>query len=97
VANFVETEQILVISDQERVYSFVQVRGSIPVFWSQEPDITYKPKPRLTATDKRSVLIPPPFCLSLVWPESQDLSALSALCVFFLGGGGSLLFLANGI
>jgi hypothetical protein len=54
VANFVETEQVLVVPAQERIYSFVQTRGSIPVFWSQTPDITYKPKPRLTATEKRN-------------------------------------------
>lgn len=55
MANFVETEQILVVPQQERVYSFVQIRGSIPVFWDQSPDITYKPKPRLTADEKRNV------------------------------------------
>jgi hypothetical protein len=55
VANFVETEQVLVVPAQDRIYSFVQTRGSIPVFWSQAPDITYKPKPRLTATEKRNV------------------------------------------
>jgi hypothetical protein len=54
VANFVETEQVLVVPAQDRIYSFVQTRGSIPVFWSQAPDITYKPKPRLTATEKRN-------------------------------------------
>ena len=55
MANFVETEQVLVVPAQDRIYSFVQTRGSIPVFWSQAPDITYKPKPRLTATEKRNV------------------------------------------
>jgi len=46
---------VLVVPAQERIYAFVQTRGSIPVFWSQAPDITYKPKPRLTATEKRNV------------------------------------------
>lgn len=48
-ANGVETEQIL--SDPEwkpsrRIYSFVQLRGSIPVFFSQSP-YSFKPMPQL--------------------------------------------------
>ena len=35
VANFVETEQILELLDQNVLYSWVVVRGSIPVVWSQ--------------------------------------------------------------
>jgi hypothetical protein len=31
VANFVETEQLLIFRDQ--IYSFVQIRGSVPLFW----------------------------------------------------------------
>ena len=34
VANFVETEQLTYINRQ-RVLSFVQIRGSVPVFWEQ--------------------------------------------------------------
>lgn len=34
VANFAETEQIVKIKDLQ--YSFVIIRGSVPVFWSQE-------------------------------------------------------------
>ena len=33
VANFVETEQVLEVGS--RVYSFVQIRGSVPIFWEQ--------------------------------------------------------------
>lgn len=42
VANFVETEQIV---EEPGVFqtSYVQVRGSIPLFWSQKPDYRYKP------------------------------------------------------
>lgn len=46
VANFVETEQIIELSDA--ISSFVQVRGSIPLVWSQLPNIKYKPKPQLS-------------------------------------------------
>ncbi|KAN0059718.1 hypothetical protein ACQY0O_008290 [Thecaphora frezii] len=52
VANFVETEQILRLSlpvtkdqqaqPQQHVFSFLQIRGSIPLFWSQSP---FSPKP----------------------------------------------------
>ncbi|KAL1501604.1 hypothetical protein ABEB36_006901 [Hypothenemus hampei] len=42
VANFVETEQIVESSEGDRA-SFVQIRGSIPLFWYQKPDLRYKP------------------------------------------------------
>ncbi|KAF9427532.1 hypothetical protein BGZ94_004735 [Podila epigama] len=43
-ANFVETEQLLRIvrNDSDHQVSFVQTRGSIPLFWSQSP---YRLKP----------------------------------------------------
>jgi phosphatidylinositol-bisphosphatase len=34
VANMVETEQIL--QYQDYLFSFVSVRGSVPIFWTQE-------------------------------------------------------------
>lgn len=51
VANFVETEQILLVdepsqdgSDEASVQlSFVQVRGSIPLFWAEINTLRYKP------------------------------------------------------
>lgn len=46
-ANFVETEQI--IEGDFARSSFVQTRGSIPLFWSQLPNLRYKPPPTLTA------------------------------------------------
>jgi phosphatidylinositol 4-phosphatase len=36
VANFVETEQILKSQQSGDVFSFTQIRGSIPLFWSQK-------------------------------------------------------------
>lgn len=47
VANFVESEQILspsVLDPTAKVYSFVQVRGSIPLFFTQSP-YSLKPAP----------------------------------------------------
>ena len=34
-ANFVETEQLII--SKEHLYSFIQIRGSIPLFWKQNP------------------------------------------------------------
>ncbi|XP_039287841.1 phosphatidylinositol-3-phosphatase SAC1 [Nilaparvata lugens] len=47
VANFVETEQIL--ESVWGITSFVQIRGSIPLFWTQLPNLRYKPPPTLLA------------------------------------------------
>ncbi|XP_057652993.1 phosphatidylinositide phosphatase SAC2 isoform X2 [Diorhabda carinulata] len=44
VANYVETEQI--ISYQTHEVSFVQVRGSVPIYWSQL-GYKYRPPPRI--------------------------------------------------
>lgn len=48
VANFVESEQILrVYRDGEyHIFSFVQIRGSIPLYWRQDP-FSMKPPPVL--------------------------------------------------
>eukprot|EP00727_Mastigamoeba_balamuthi_P000087 m51a1_g10075 putative phosphatidylinositide phosphatase sac1 (833) ;mRNA; r:31992-38864 len=46
-ANFVETEQ-LALGPDGAVASLVQIRGSIPVFWEQLPNLQYKPRPTLT-------------------------------------------------
>lgn len=43
-ANYVETEQILMYLNHK--FSFTQIRGSVPVFWSQ-PGYKYRPPPRL--------------------------------------------------
>lgn len=44
VANFVETEQLIHVHNHS--LSFVQSRGSVPVFWSQA-GYRYNPRPRL--------------------------------------------------
>ena len=56
MANFVETEQLLSLPPPHeaagsgsgsgsgpRLFSYVQVRGSIPLMWTQLPNIKYKP------------------------------------------------------
>nr|XP_033786071.1 phosphatidylinositide phosphatase SAC1 [Geotrypetes seraphini] len=47
-ANFVETEQIVHYNGSKA--SFVQTRGSIPFFWSQRPNLRYKPTPQINKT-----------------------------------------------
>lgn len=46
VANYVETEQI-VQTTSGRIYSHTQIRGSIPLEWSQTPYMKYTPKIRV--------------------------------------------------
>eukprot|EP00775_Hariotina_reticulata_P001529 gene1529-1867_t len=48
-ANFVETEQLVTLDQGRVVASYVQCRGSIPLLWSQIPNIKYKPTTRLLA------------------------------------------------
>ncbi len=55
VANFVETEQIVELAPRDGskprvVSSFVQIRGSIPLLWSQIPNVKYKPPTRVSPT-----------------------------------------------
>lgn len=45
VSNFVETEQIVEFNGEK--VSFVQIRGSIPMFWQQIPNLKYKPRPTI--------------------------------------------------
>ena len=44
VANFCETEQIIEKRSSGLAASYVQTRGSMPMKWTQTPDIYYKPK-----------------------------------------------------
>ena len=55
MANFVETEQILELKPHSSskapvVCSFVQIRGSIPLLWSQVPNVKYKPPTKVSPT-----------------------------------------------
>ncbi|GAB6027073.1 hypothetical protein CHUAL_013799 [Chamberlinius hualienensis] len=51
VANYVETEQIVEFNGH--VLSFVQTRGSVPIYWSQ-PGYKYRPPPRLDRSEDES-------------------------------------------
>ncbi|KAF4317462.1 hypothetical protein BBO99_00005341 [Phytophthora kernoviae] len=54
VANFVETEQICLFDDGKQT-SFVQIRGSIPVFWSSPVTMKYAPKVYLAGDVEKDV------------------------------------------
>ncbi|CAF95098.1 unnamed protein product, partial [Tetraodon nigroviridis] len=49
-ANFVETEQIVLYEGAILSFSRFQTRGSIPFYWSQRPNLMYKPKPIISKT-----------------------------------------------
>ncbi|XP_063975087.1 phosphatidylinositol-3-phosphatase SAC1 [Diachasmimorpha longicaudata] len=53
VSNYVETEQIIEVNGDRS--SFVQIRGSIPLFWQQAPNLKYKPKPQLSSHENHQV------------------------------------------
>eukprot|EP01133_Synstelium_polycarpum_P007353 gene7353-8566_t len=55
VANAVETEQI--IEDGKSYTSLVQTRGSVPLLWSQLPDLKYKPRVVLRGSDAANASI----------------------------------------
>ncbi|EYB98614.1 hypothetical protein Y032_0130g1564 [Ancylostoma ceylanicum] len=52
-ANFVETEQIVETASTggRRLTSFLQMRGSIPLLWSQRPNLKWQPMPTMKASD----------------------------------------------
>jgi len=52
-ANFVETEQILIHNDG-KITSFIQVRGSIPVHWASPVTMKYEPKVYIDENRERS-------------------------------------------
>lgn len=74
VANYVETEQQIHV--HSHTLSFVQSRGSVPVFWSQA-GYRYNPRPRLekgegpcakAAKNTTAHIVKHPHCCSWVMP-----------------------------
>ena len=37
-------------ADRLFVFSFLQTRGSVPLYWSQRPTLKYKPTPLIDST-----------------------------------------------
>ena len=54
VANFVETEQLLLFPDG-RLTSYVQTRGSIPIIWQSFPMMKYAPEVKIDPSTQKSV------------------------------------------
>ncbi|GAU35121.1 hypothetical protein TSUD_162260 [Trifolium subterraneum] len=54
-ANFIETEQLLEL--EEFKFSFLQVRGSIPILWEQIVDLSYKPHLRVINHEQTSNIV----------------------------------------
>uniref|UniRef100_A0A914C120 Phosphatidylinositol-3-phosphatase SAC1 n=1 Tax=Acrobeloides nanus TaxID=290746 RepID=A0A914C120_9BILA len=56
-ANFIETEQILEFEKsggkpgKKALTSFIQMRGSIPLYWSQKPNLRWQPLPTMKPAD----------------------------------------------
>ena len=44
VSNFVETEQLVYFNETKEMSSYVQVRGSMPFYWSQLINLRYTPQ-----------------------------------------------------
>ncbi|KAL6299034.1 SacI homology domain-containing protein [Sparassis latifolia] len=53
VANFIETEQMLLVGtdDTSVQLSFVQLRGSVPLFWAEVNTLRYKPDVQIMCLD----------------------------------------------
>lgn len=57
VSNFNETEQMLLLpgTTRQKWMSYVQTRGSIPVYWAEVMDLKYKPKLKIFGKVDKSV------------------------------------------
>ncbi|MCP9260468.1 Phosphatidylinositide phosphatase SAC1 [Dirofilaria immitis] len=58
-ANYVETEQLVEYDKdgdpkQRYLTALVQIRGSIPLFWSQKPNLHWQPEPMLNPIDDQT-------------------------------------------
>ncbi|CAA0836284.1 Phosphoinositide phosphatase SAC8 [Striga hermonthica] len=54
-ANFIETEQLL--ECEGHIFSFLQVRGSIPLLWEQIVDLSYKPRLNIINHEQTSMVV----------------------------------------
>ena len=57
VANFCETEQIIEKRSSGFAASYIQTRGSMPMKWTQTPDIYYKPKVRAHIITVKHIIV----------------------------------------
>ncbi|KAK9473917.1 SacI homology domain-containing protein [Dipodascopsis tothii] len=84
VSNYNETEQLLVLDSSPAVetYSYVQTRGSVPVYWAEINDLKYKPKLRVFDSalgpaklhfDEQKKIYGPNYCVNLVNQKGHEL------------------------
>ncbi|KAK9358094.1 SacI homology domain-containing protein [Lipomyces starkeyi] len=88
VSNFNETEQLIVLETQgQETYSFVQTRGSVPVYWAEINNLRYKPKLRIFDTafetarmhfDQQKSIYGTNYCVNLVNQKGHELPVKSA-------------------
>ncbi|KAK9458096.1 SacI homology domain-containing protein [Dipodascopsis uninucleata] len=89
VSNFNETEQIVILDESPLIpcYSFVQTRGSVPVYWAEINNLCYKPKLKVfdTAYDtvqnhfkQQKEIYGKNFCVNLVNQKGHELPVKSA-------------------
>ncbi|KAK9235863.1 SacI homology domain-containing protein [Lipomyces kononenkoae] len=88
VSNFNETEQLIVLETPgQETYSFVQTRGSVPVYWAEINNLKYKPKLRILDTafetarvhfDKQKSVYGTNYCVNLVNQKGHELPVKSA-------------------
>ena len=76
-SNYVETEQIIITTKEQ--YSFIQTRGSVPLHWSQYPDITPIPKYRIAPKEENEQIIKKHFNHMLNGDHYNEIIALN-LC-----------------
>ncbi|KAK9446669.1 SacI homology domain-containing protein [Limtongia smithiae] len=88
VSNFNETEQLLILdSVNEDTYSFVQTRGSVPVYWAEINNLRYKPKLRVFDTafetarlhfNQQKMIYGANYCVNLVNQKGHEQPVKSA-------------------
>lgn len=86
VANNVETEQILSDSSwANRAYSFLQIRGSIPIFFSQSP-YSFKPVPQIQQSPEANFAAFQRVGLSSLFDVNTPINLCSVKRSFFAPG-----------
>lgn len=91
VANFAETEQIFQLDPEEgsstpTVASFVQIRGSVPLVWSELPNMKYKPTRLIAPPEEQSQ----PFAKHINAIREQYKEVVAVSLVNLHGGEGKL-------
>ncbi|KAJ1309598.1 hypothetical protein OPQ81_006371 [Rhizoctonia solani] len=89
VANFVETEGLVRATrlGSDNVFSYIQIRGSIPLFWSQ-PGLALKPPPKLDRTVEEALAPARQHFQSCSRTCTSDSKSSPVMCVNLVEMGG---------